>query len=60
MVLVKRQHHGEAVPQGKVVPGEVKPFAALVRPDRADARPDFFALLVLARTSAVVEDICWP
>jgi hypothetical protein len=30
-----------AIPQGKIIPREVKPFAAIVRPDRADARPDF-------------------
>src|SRR5439155_5804977 len=46
-ILIKRKHHGEAVPQGEVIPGEVKPLPALVRPDRADARPDFLALLVL-------------
>ena len=59
IILLKRQHHGEAVPQGKVIPGEVKPLATFIRPDRADARPDFLALLVLTRASAVVEDICW-
>ncbi len=58
-VIIVRQHHGEAVPQGEVIPREVKPLAALIRPDRADARPDFLAGLIFARGPAVVEDICW-
>src|SRR6266478_9483249 len=58
-LLVKRQHHGEPVPQGKVIPCEVKALAALVGPDRADARPNFLPLFVLTRASAVVEDIRW-
>ena len=37
----------------------MKPLAAFVRPDCADARPDFLALLVFARVPAVVEDIRW-
>ena len=55
-LFVKRQHHGEPVPQGKVIPGEVKPLAALIRPDRANARPDFLPGFVFARAPAVVED----
>jgi hypothetical protein len=58
-LLVKRKHHGEAVPQGEVIPGDVKPPAALVGPDRTDARPDFLTGLVLTRASAVVEDVGW-
>jgi hypothetical protein len=58
-LLIKRQHHGEAVTQGDIIPGEVKPFAALVGPDRADARPDFLAVLVFACVPAVVEDVHW-
>jgi hypothetical protein len=34
-------------------------FTAFVRPDRADARPDFLTVLVFARVPAVVEDIRW-
>ena len=44
-VFVKRQHHGETVPQGEVIPGEVKSFPTLVQPDRADARPNFLPCL---------------
>jgi len=58
-LLVIRQHHGEAVSKGEVIPREVKPLAALVGPDRADARPDLLAVLVFARVPAVVEDIRW-
>jgi len=54
-----RKHHGDPVFQGKILPGEVKPLAALVGPGSADARPDFLALLVFARGPAVVEDIGW-
>ena len=52
---------GRAVSTRKweVIPREVKPLAALIRPDRADARPDFLAGLIFARGPAVVEDICW-
>jgi hypothetical protein len=39
-------------------PREVKPLPALVRPDRANARPDFLALLIFARVPAVVQHIC--
>ena len=59
IILIIRQHHGEPVPQGKVIPREVKAFAALVRPDRADARPDLLTLFVFARIPAVIEDIRW-
>ena len=58
-VLVKRQHHGDAVSQGEIIPGEVKPLAAFIGPDRADARPDLLPVLVFARVPAVVEDIRW-
>jgi len=58
-LLLKRKHHGKTVSQGEVIPGEVKPLAALVRPDRANARPDFLAVLVFASVPAVVEDIRW-
>ena len=58
-LLIKREHHSETIPQGEVIPREIKPFAALVGPDRADARPDFLALLVLPCASAVVEDKRW-
>ena len=58
-LLLKRKHHGKTVSQGKVIPGEIKPLAAFVRPDRANARPDFLPLLVFARVPAVVEDIRW-
>ena len=37
----------------------VEYIAAFVGPDRADAGPDFLALLVFARAFAVVEDIRW-
>ena len=49
LLLVIREHHGEAIPKGKIFPREVKSLAALVGPDRADARPDFLTLLVFAR-----------
>jgi len=55
-LLVIRQHHSKSIPQGKVIPGEVKPLAALIRPDRANARPDFLPGFVFARAPAVVED----
>jgi hypothetical protein len=42
----------------EVIPREVKPFAALAGPDRADACPDLLALLVFARGPAMVENIC--
>ena len=57
--LVIRQHDGEPIPQGEVIPGEVKALAALVRPDCADAGPDLLAVLIFARIPAVVEDIGW-
>ncbi len=56
---VVREHHSDPVPQGKILPREVKAFAALVGPGRANARPDFLALLVLACGLAVVEDVGW-
>ncbi len=59
LLLVVGQHHGEPVPQGKILPCEVKAFAALGGPDRANARPDFLAHLVFARGLAVVEDVGW-
>ena len=59
LLLVERQHHGEPLPKGEILPREVKALAALVGPDRADARPDFLALLVFACGFAVVEDIGW-
>ena len=59
LIFIIRQHHGEAVSQGEVIPREVKPLAALVGPDRADARPDFLTIFVFARVPAVVEDIRW-
>src|SRR6266436_3937021 len=59
LLLVVRKHHGHTIPKREVLPSEVKPLAALVGPDRADARPDFLALLVLARGLAVIEDIRW-
>jgi len=59
VVLVKREHHGEAVSQGQVVPRKVKALTVFVGPDRADTRPDFLAVLVFARVPAMVEDICW-
>jgi hypothetical protein len=59
LLLVVREHHGDALPKGEVLPREVVPLAALVGPDRADARPDFFALLVFARGFAMVKDIRW-
>jgi hypothetical protein len=58
-LFIKRQHHSDPVPQGQVIPREVKTLPALVRPDRADSRPDLFTVLVFARASAVVEDIRW-
>ena len=59
LLLIKREHHRETVPQGEVIPREVKSLPTFVRPDRADARPDFLTLLVLTRGFAVIEDIRW-
>ena len=59
IVLIKREHHSETIPQGEVIPCEVKPLAALVGPDRTDARPNLLTILVFARVPAVVEDIRW-
>ena len=59
LLLVIGKHHGEAISQGKVIPGKVKPFPTLVRPDCADARPDFLTVFVFARVPAMVEDIRW-
>src|SRR5439155_18504981 len=58
LLLVVRQHHRDPIPQGKILPREVKPLAALVGPDRADARPDLLALLVFTCGLAVIENIC--
>ena len=58
-LLVKRKHHGEPIPQGEVIPGDVKPLAALIGPSHADARPDFLPLLIFTRASAVVAYIRW-
>jgi hypothetical protein len=58
-LLIIRKHHGEAVPQGQVIPREVKPFAALVGPDCADARLGLLPVLVFAYIPTVVEDIRW-
>src|SRR6266436_2533204 len=59
LLLVVRKHHGHTIPKREVLPSEVKTLAALVGPDRADARPDFLAGLVFARGLAVIEDIRW-
>ena len=59
LMLVIRKHHGDTIPERKIVPSDIKPFAALIGPDRADARPDLLAVLVFARGLAVVEDIGW-
>ena len=58
-LLVKRQHHSDPVPQGKVIPGDVETFSAFVRPGCADARPDFLTGFVFTRVPAVVENIRW-
>ena len=58
-LLIKRQHHGEPIPQRQVITRKVESLAALIRPDCADARPDLLAVLVFARAPAMVEDICW-
>jgi hypothetical protein len=59
VLLVVGQHHRDPVPQGEVFPGDIESLAIFVRPDRADAGPDFLTALVLARVPAVVEDIRW-
>jgi hypothetical protein len=59
LLLVIREHHRDTVSQRKILPRDIKPLTALVGPDRADARSDFFALLVFARGLAVVEDVRW-
>ena len=59
LLLVVGKHHGEPVPQGKVLPREVEALAAFVGPDRANARPDLLALLVFACGLTVIEDIGW-
>jgi hypothetical protein len=57
--FVKRQHHGDPILKGEVIPRDVKAFPAFIRPDRADARPDLLAVLVFAYSSTVIEDIRW-
>lgn len=57
MLLVVGQHHRDPVPQGEVFPGDIESLAIFVRPDRADAGPDFLALLVFARGLAVVDEV---
>ena len=59
MVLIKWKHHGDPVPQGKILPREVKSFTSFIRPGSAHARPNFLAGLVFARGLAVVEDVTW-
>jgi hypothetical protein len=58
-VLVEWKHHGNPVPKGKIVPCEVESLAALIGPDRADARPNLLAILVFACVPAVIEDVGW-
>ena len=58
-LLVKRQHHSDAISQRQVIPRDVKALAALVGPDCADARPDFLPGFVFARGFAMVENIGW-
>jgi hypothetical protein len=58
-LLVIRHHHGEPIPKREVIPCEVKAFAALIRPGRADAGPILLAILVFARVLAVIEDVRW-
>ena len=57
LLLVVGKHHGDPIPKGEILPREVKPFAALVGPDCADARPDFLATLVFAGGLAVVDEM---
>lgn len=58
-LLIVRQHHGEPVAQGQVIPREVESLPALVGPDRTNARPDLLTILVFARVPTVVENIRW-
>src|SRR5437773_9785498 len=55
--LIVGQHHGDTVSKGEVLPGDVKPIAALARPRSADAGPDFLAGLVFACGLAVVDEV---
>jgi len=57
LLLVVREHDRDPVPQGEVLPGEVKPLPAFVRPDCANTRPNFLAGLVFARGFTVVKDM---
>ncbi len=41
MALVIGEHDGDAVSEGKVLPGDGGALSALGRPDRADPGPDF-------------------
>ena len=56
-LLLVGQHDGDAIGKGLVLQGDGKSCAALERPGRAYAGPDFLAAPVLARGFAVVEDI---
>ena len=56
-LLIVGQHDGDAISKGLVFQGDGKSIAALDRPGRTYARPDFLAILVFAHGLAVVEDI---
>jgi len=58
-LLGVEQHHRDTVPQGEILPREVKALAALVRPDRADTRPDFLAGLIFTHGPTMIQDIGW-
>ena len=58
-LLVVGEHHSDTVPQGQILPCDVEALPAFIGPGRADAGPDFLALLVFACGFAVVEDIRW-
>src|SRR5215831_13022352 len=59
IILIVRQHHRETVSQREIIPRKVKALPAFVRPDGANARPDFLPGLVFARVPAVIEDVGW-
>ena len=57
VLLIVGQHDGDAISKRQVFPGDGGALPVLVRPDRADAGPDFLATLVFARGLAVVDEV---
>ena len=56
-LLIVGQHDGDAIGKGLVFQRDGKSVAALDRPGRTNARPDFLAVLVFAHGLAVVDNV---